>query len=274
MTIASRRVLEDPLLRTNPLSVRLAARARTLRSQTAGLAAGYLQGNLIAIPSGLAADFHRFCDLNRKPCPLLAVAGPGDPHLPTLGSDIDIRTDIPRYRVWRDGVIVDELLDVTDLWHDDLVAFILGCSFSFEEALAAEGLTPKHVVAGTNVPMYRTNISCTPAGPFSGPLVVSMRPYRPHDAIRVREITSQFPLAHGAPVHVGDPQRIGIQDLARPDYGEPIEVASDEIPLFWACGVTPQAVIEHARLPFAITHAPGCMLVTDILSAECSSAVS
>lgn len=256
--------LDEPLRRADPRAVRLAARVGTLRGQTAGLAAGFLQGNLIAVPSALAPDFHRFCYLNPRPCPLLAVAGPGDPSVPALGADIDLRTDLPRYRVWRDGIVVEERFEVSDVWQDDLVAFILGCSFSFEEALATEDLCPKHIVAGTNVSMYRTTIACAPAGPFQGPLVVSMRPYLPSDVDRVVAITSRFPLAHGAPVHVGDPGKIGIQDLASPDYGDPVELSSDEVPLFWACGVTPQAVIARMRIPFAITHAPGCMLVTDV----------
>jgi uncharacterized protein YcsI (UPF0317 family) len=256
--------IDEPLRRAHPRVVRLAARERTFRGQTAGLAAGFLQGNLIAVPSALAPDFHRFCYLNPRPCPLLAVAGPGDPSVPALGADIDLRTDLPRYRVWRDGVAVEDRVDVSDCWQDDLVAFILGCSFSFEEALAAEGLCPKHVAAGTNVAMYRTTIECASAGPFHGPLVVSMRPYPASEVSRVVEITSRFPLAHGAPVHVDDPAKIGIRDLSSPDYGEPVEVAPGEVPLFWACGVTPQAVIARMRIPFAITHAPGCMLVTDV----------
>jgi uncharacterized protein YcsI (UPF0317 family) len=245
-------------------AIRLAARVGVLRGPTAGLAAGFLQANLVAVPRSLAADFHRFCDLNPKPCPLLAVAGPGDPSLPTLGDGIDIRTDVPRYVVWRDGAPVEDRDDVTDLWRDDLVAFLLGCSFSFEQALAAEGLSPRHVLAGTNVSMYRTSVDCAAAGPFRGPLVVSMRPYRPDEVDRVVAITSRFPLAHGAPVHIGDPATIGIRDLSVPDYGDPVEIGVEEVPVFWACGVTPQAVIAHSRVAFAITHAPGCMLVTDL----------
>jgi uncharacterized protein YcsI (UPF0317 family) len=219
---------------------------------------------LIALPSPLAEDFRRFCELNPKPCPLLAVGNPGDASVPALGADIDLSRDLPRYRVWRDGAVVDEPFDVTELWRNDLVAFLLGCSFSFEEALAAEGLCPKHITAGTNVSMYRTNIACAAAGPFHGPLAVSMRPYPLGDVNRVIEITSRFPMAHGAPVHVGDPETIGIRDLSSPDYGDPVDVGADELPLFWACGVTPQAVIAQIRIPFAITHAPGCMLVTDL----------
>jgi len=254
----------DSLQRGDPHAVRRAARTGVLRGPTTGLAPGFHQANMIVLPRALAEDFHRFCDLNPKPCPLLAVGNAGDPSVPALGTDIDLRTDLPRYRVWRDGIAVDERFDIKDLWQDELVAFLLGCSFSCEEALAAEGLRPKHVTAGTNVSMYRTTVECTPAGVFQGPLVVSMRPYPTGEVNRVVEITARFPLAHGAPVHVGDPAAIGIRDLSSPHYGDPVDVGRGEVPMFWACGVTPQAVIARMRIPFAITHAPGSMLVTDL----------
>jgi uncharacterized protein YcsI (UPF0317 family) len=254
----------DSLRRADAQAVRRAARTGVLRGPTTGLAPGFHQANMIVLPCALAEDFHRFCDRNPKPCPLLAVGTAGDASLPALGTDLDLTTDLPRYRVWRDGIAVDERFDVQDLWRDDLVAFLLGCSFSCEEALAAAGLRPKHVTAGTNVSMYRTSIECAPAGAFRGPLVVSMRPYPAGEVDRVADITSRFPLAHGAPVYVGDPTTIGIRDLSSPDYGDPVDIGSDEIPMFWACGVTPQAVIARMRIPFAITHAPGCMLVTDL----------
>jgi uncharacterized protein YcsI (UPF0317 family) len=256
----------------NPASVsparaaRLAARAGELTGPTAGLARGYMQGNLAILPADYAADFLRFCHLNPKPCPLIGVSGPGDPGIPSLGADLDIRTDLPRYRVWRQGELVEEPADIVRWWRPDLVAFVLGCSFSFEEALMEAGVPVRHIELGSNVPMYRTNVECAPAGPFAGPLVVSMRPLKPADAIRAVQITSRFPAVHGAPVHLGLPELIGIRDIARPDYGDAVPVAADELPVFWACGVTPQAVIAAARLPFAITHAPGCMLVTDQLN--------
>ncbi|MFS2168293.1 putative hydro-lyase, partial [Variovorax sp. Varisp62] len=178
---------------------------------------------------------------------------------------IDIRTDLPRYRVWRDGELVDEPTDVRALWRDDLVSFVIGCSFTFEHALMAEGIALRHVAQGRNVAMYRTSIETVPAGPFHGPMVVSMRPLRAADAIRAVQITSRFPAVHGAPVHIGDPALIGIRAIGVPDYGDAVEVMPDELPVFWACGVTPQAVLAAARLPFAITHAPGAMLVTDLL---------
>ena len=246
------------------LEVRLQARSGRLTGPTAGLAPGYVQGNLAILPKDLAADFLRFCHANPKPCPVIGVSNPGDPTIPALGADLDIRTDLPRYRVWRDGEVVDEPADVRSWWRDDLVAFVIGCSFSFEEALLADGLPIRHISCGVNVPMYRTSIPTVPAGPFHGPLVVSMRPLKPADAIRAVQITSRFPSVHGAPVHLGLPELIGIRDLARPDYGDPVPVEADELPVFWACGVTPQSVIAAARPAFAITHAPGAMLVTDL----------
>jgi uncharacterized protein YcsI (UPF0317 family) len=198
----------------------------------------------------------------------VAVSEPGDPRLPALGADLDVRTDVPRYRVWRHGEIVEEPLDVTHVWRDDLVTFAIGCSFSFEEALMAAGIEVRHVACGTNVPMYRTNIDTVPAGPFAGPMVVSMRPMKAADAIRAIQITTRFPSVHGAPVHLGDPAEIGIADLSRPDYGDPVEIRKGELPVFWACGVTPQSVIVRARPEFCITHAPGHMLVTDRLNTE------
>ena len=234
------------------------------------MATGYVQGNLAILPADLAADFLRFCQLNPKPCPLIGVSAPGDPRLPELGADLDIRTDLPRYRVWRDGELVDEPYEITRYWRDDLVAFVIGCSFSFEEALIEDGIPLRHIACGTNVPMYRTSIACRPAGRFAGPLVVSMRPLKPADAIRAIQITSRFPTVHGAPVHIGKPELIGIRDLSRPDYGDPVEVRDDELPVFWACGVTPQAVIAAMRPAFAITHWPGAMLVTDLKNTRLS----
>src|SRR4051812_226380 len=231
---------------------------------TAGLAAGNVQANLAILPKAYAHDFLRFAMSNPRPCPVLAVSEPGDPRLPSLGEDLDIRTDLPRYRVWRGGELIEEPAEVSHVWRDDLVSFALGCSFSFEHALVEEGIELRHMTCSSNVPMYRTNIQCRAAGPFAGPLVVSMRPLKPSDAIRAVQITSRFPSVHGAPVHLGLPQSIGIADLAKPDYGDAVPVAADEIPVFWACGVTPQAVISAAKVPFAITHAPGLMLVTDL----------
>jgi len=249
-----------------------AARAPMRRGEwvthTSGLADDLVQGNLVILPESLAADFLRYCRHNPRPCPLLAMGRPGDPSLPELGDDIDVRTDLPRYRVWRGGELVGEPAELGDLWRDDFVAFVIGCSFSFEWALRAEGVPLRHVELGRNVAMYRTNVATVPAGPFHGPMVMSMRPLRAADAIRAVEITARFPAVHGAPMHLGDPALIGIADLAAPDYGDAVELRADELPVFWACGVTPQAAIAAARPDFCITHAPGAMLVTDLLNVQ------
>ncbi len=246
-------------------------RAGDFCGATAGLAPGNVQANLVILPKALAHDFLRFAQANPKPCPVLAVSEPGDPRLPSLGQDLDIRTDLPRYRVWRRGELVDEPIEVGTVWRDDLVSFALGCSFSFEQALIDDGIPLRHIAAGVNVAMYRTNIACAPAGPFAGPLVVSMRPFKPADAIRAIQITSRFPSVHGAPVHVGVPHAIGIGNLNKPDYGNSVAVEDDELPVFWACGVTPQAVIAEVKPEFCITHAPGSMLITDLRNARLAS---
>jgi uncharacterized protein YcsI (UPF0317 family) len=244
-----------------------AARARIRRGEhvgpTAGLAPGMVQGNIAILPADWADEFLRFCLLNPKPCPVLAVGEKGDPMLPSLGADIDIRSDVPRYRVMRDGQEIAAPTDIREYWRDDLVTFVLGCSMSFEWPLLEAGLRLRHVELGTTVPMYRTSIATAPTTRFRGPLVVSMRPYQPADAIRAVQITSRFPSVHGAPVHLGLPGGIGIRDIGRPDYGDSIPVHADELPVFWACGVTPQAVIAEVKPPFFISHFPGCMLITD-----------
>lgn len=256
---------------SDPAQVRSRIRRGEHASFTSGLAAGRVQGNIAILPQALAADFLLYCQRNPKPCPLLAVSEPGDPMLPTLGFDIDIRTDVPQYRVWREGVLTDEPTNIGNLWRDDLVTFVIGCSFSFEEALLQAGLPLRHIAQNRNVAMYRSNIATQSAGVFSGPMVVSMRPMKPADAIRAVQITSRFPNVHGAPVHLGDPALIGIADLASPDYGDAVEVMNDEIPVFWACGVTPQAAISQAKPAFCITHAPGMMLVTDLFNEQMAS---
>jgi uncharacterized protein YcsI (UPF0317 family) len=254
------------------LAVRLAARSGELGGCTAGMADGFVQGNLAIFPERLADDFRLFAERNPKSCPVIGESRPGSREIPELGLDLDIATDIPMYRVWRGGEMVEERADVADLWRDDLVAFVIGCSFSFEAAMTEAGLPLRHVERGTHVAMYRTSIACAPAGPFAGPMVVSMRPLTPAQAIRAVEITSRYPRVHGSPVHIARPDLIGIADLDRVDYGDPVPVGPDEIPVFWACGVTPQSVIAAARPDFAITHAPGCMLVTDRLNTEFATA--
>ncbi|HXE22984.1 MAG TPA: putative hydro-lyase [Rhodoferax sp.] len=253
---------------TKASEVRGEIRTGRWRDHTSGLAPLNVQGNVVILPANLASDFLRFCQRNPKPCPLLAVSEPGDPMLPTLGADIDIRSDVPRYRVWRDGELADEPADIAALWQSDLVTFVLGCSFSFEHALIEAGIELRHVRQGKNVAMYRTNIPTAPAGPFHGPLVVSMRPMKAADAIRAVQVTSRVSAVHGAPVHLGNPALIGITDIARPDFGDPVAIEPDELPVFWACGVTPQAVVMAARPGFCITHAPGYMLITDWLNRD------
>ncbi|MDR7486907.1 MAG: putative hydro-lyase [Armatimonadota bacterium] len=243
-------------------------RAGRWRHPTAGLAPGYLQANLVVVPQSAAAAFRLFCERNPKPCPLLEVTSPGDPEPRATAPGADLRTDVPRYRIYQDGEVIEERDDLRDLWRPDLVAFLLGCSFTFEDALQRAGLPIRHLERGCNVPMYVTNRPCYPAGPFAGPLVVSMRPFAAKDIPLVVEITGRYSLAHGAPVHVGDPAALGIEDLGRPDYGDPVPVASGEVPVFWACGVTPQAVARKARLPLMITHAPGHMFITDLEAQE------
>ncbi|WP_288582204.1 putative hydro-lyase [uncultured Methylobacterium sp.] len=249
-------------------AARLACRSGAITGCTAGIADGFVQGNLAVLPADLAGEFLLFAQRNPKSCPIIGVSAPGERRIPELGLDLDIATDIPGYRVWRDGEMVAERDEVADLWRDDLVAFVIGCSYSFEAAMAEDGLPLRHVEMGVRVPMYRTSIPCTPTGRFAGPMVVSMRPLTPAQAIRAVQITSRFPAVHGAPVHLGRPDLIGIADIAAPDYGDPVRIGEDEIPVFWACGVTPQSVIAAVRPPFAITHAPGCMLITDRRNSE------
>jgi uncharacterized protein YcsI (UPF0317 family) len=247
-----------------PIEFRHLVRAGDFRKPTAGVCGGYAQANLVILPAAHAHDFLRFAQRNPKACPLLAVGEPGAWNVPALGADLDLRTDVPGYYVYRDGELADTPASLESLWRDDLVAFAIGCSFSFEEMLLPAGIPLRHIEQDRNIAMYRTNIPNEAAGPFGGDMVVSMRPLKARDAIRAIQITSRFPAIHGAPVHLGDPRLIGIADLARPDYGDAVEVMADEVPVFWACGVTPQEAIRAARLPFVITHRPGYMLVTDI----------
>lgn len=253
------------------LAIRQAIRRGVFAAHTSGLAGGNVQGNVVILPKTDATDFLRFCHQNRKPCPVIAITEPGVSALKTLGSDIDIRTDVPRYHVWHDGQLTETPTDITHLWREDLVTFVIGCSFSFEQALIEAGVPIRHIEQERNVPMYKTSIATTTAGPFSGPLVVTMRPMKAKDVIRAIQITSRYPEVHGAPVHLGDPSLIGISDLSRPDYGDAVDVYGDEIPVFWACGVTPQAALAQARPSFCITHAPGAMLITDLLNNHLAS---
>jgi len=250
-----------------PAQVRAACRAGTLDRPTSGLAAGFVQANLMVVPREAAFDFLLFCQRNPKPCPIVEVVEAGSTE-PRCAPGADLRTDLPRYRVYRDGRLVEERKDVRDVWTDDLVAFLIGCSFSFEEALTEAGVPLRHVEACSNVPMYRTRVPTVPAGRFHGPLVVSMRPIPASQVALAVQVTGRYERVHGAPVHVGEPSALGIADVARPDFGDPVEIRPGELPVFWACGVTPQAVALASRLPFCITHAPGYMFVSDLTNAS------
>lgn len=248
----------------HPREARLEIRAGRWSAPTAGLSPGYAQANLVVLPQDLAYEFLLFCQRNPNPCPLLEVTDQGNPHPRRSAADSDLRTDLPRYRVYRDGILTDELSRISTLWRSDFVAFLLGCSFTFEAAMLRAGLPVRHLELSSNVPMYRTDIACQSAGRFAGPMVVSMRPVRSVDVPRAVQVTARYPLAHGAPVHIGDPAAIGIYDLARPDYGDAVPVGPNEVPVFWACGVTPQAVAQQVKPPLMITHAPGHMFITDL----------
>jgi uncharacterized protein YcsI (UPF0317 family) len=262
------------LFHPNPASVKTGRDARLQYrqgelapfTQTTGVAASYIQGSPVIIPAALALDFLTLCQRNPKPCPVIAISSKGDPSLPTLGANIDIRTDIGGYRVWRHGELMEEVADIRHLWRDDFVTFVIGCSYSFEDALLRDGLELRHHTESVCVPMYRTNIPLVSSGPFSGDVCVSMRPFKARDAIRAIEITSRFPLTHGTPLHLGDPTAIGIEDLSRPLVGDPVTIYPGEIPLFWGCGITPQYSLLSAKPEIAITHKPGCLLISDVLS--------
>lgn len=252
-------------------AIREQIRSGKYSGPTSGLAPGYVQANVVILPAQYAQDFTTFCLRNPQPCPLLAVSDVGNPNLPTLG-DIDIRSDVSAYRIFEDGQETAVATDITDLWQDDFVAFALGCSFSFEEALMEAGLPIRHYDTGKPNPVYISNVPTHPAGPFSGPMVVSMRPYSVKDTIRAIQITSRFPHTHGAPIHFGDPHAIGIDNLSEPDFdASPVPIYDGEIPVFWACGITPQMAIQQAKIPFCITHKPACMLITEIRNSELST---
>lgn len=256
--------LYDAMKQECPADLRGAIRAGRYRSHTAGLGAGYLQANLAIMPERWALDFMRFCQRNPKPCPISGVSDTGNPMMTTLGRGIDIRSDVPAYNIYRNGKLDGTVTDIAALWQDDFVAFALGCSFTFENALIRAGIPMWHIENDTTVPMFRSNIDTVPAGPFGGRMVVSMRAIPAGKVAAAAEISGRFPIAHGAPVHHGDPAAIGIADLSRPDWGDPAPVPEGHVPVFWACGVTPQVAIERAKLPICITHKPGHMLVTDV----------
>ncbi len=253
----------DQLAGLSAHDVRMALRSNSYSGHTAGLCTGRLQCNLVILPRAEGVDFERFCKENPVFCPLIAASAPGDTGLPSLGADIDLRRDLPLYFVYRPGQAVERVQDITALWRDDFMAFAVGCSFTFENALMRAGIDMRHVTEDVTVPMYRSNIATTPVGRFGGPAVVSMRPIPRDRADDVRRICAAFPHAHGAPVHIGDPSDIGIADIDAPDWGARVTIRDGEVPAFWGCGVTTQVALANAAPEIAITHAPGAMLVTD-----------
>lgn len=254
----------------NPDEARKLIRGQDWDNPTAGMANGFIQANLAILPKELAFEFLLFCQRNPKSCPIIDVTEPGSP-VPMLSApNADIRTDLPKYRVYKNGELAEELSDITSYWNDDMVAFLLGCSFTFEDALLKNNIPIRHIEENRNVPMYKTNIGCVGAGRFEGPMVVSMRPMTEKEAIRAVQVTSRFPSVHGAPVHIGNPEAIGINNIQRPDFGDPVTIKDGEVPVFWGCGVTPQAVAMHVKPEIMITHAPGHMFITDLKNEEFS----
>jgi uncharacterized protein YcsI (UPF0317 family) len=247
-----------------PEELRAIARRGEWRGSTGGQCPAYQQANLVILPKEAAAEFAAFCTRNPKPCPLIEITPPGDPEPARSAPGADIRTDLPGYRVYRHGELVEKRSEIRDLWRDDLVAFLLGCSLTFEHALIEAGVGVRNVELGTLVPMFVSSLACRPAGRFHGFQVVTMRPIPERQVQLARDVTARYPHAHGAPLHIGDPGAIGISDPGRPDYGDPVEIRPGEVPVFWACGVTPQAVALESRLELMITHEPGIMFLTDL----------
>ncbi len=247
-----------------PKDVRARIRKGEIQSPTAGMSAGYAQANLVVLPKELAYDFLLFTQRNSKSCPVLEVSDTGSRALPGIAPGADIANDIPKYRVYENGIMTGEYTSVAHLWRDDFVSFLIGCSFSFESELIEAGIEVRHITEGCNVPMYTTNIECEPAGIFSGRMVVSMRPIPYGQIVKAVTVTGALPKVHGTPIHIGDPGMIGIEDVNRPDFGDSVTIKQGEVPVFWCCGVTPQSVIMNTKPKFCITHAPGHMLITDI----------
>ncbi|MBB6450852.1 uncharacterized protein YcsI (UPF0317 family) [Geomicrobium halophilum] len=239
-------------------------RCGEMKSPTSGLASGFTQANLVILKKAFAFDFLLFCQRNPKSCPVLDVTDVGSAFARKFAPGADVRTDIPKYHIYKGGTFVEEVTDITEHWQDDMVAFLLGCSFTFEEALLANGIGIRHNEEGCNVPMYRTNIPTEPAGIFHGPMVVSMRPIAKDQVVRAVQVTSRFPDVHGGPVHIGDPDFIGISNMDEPEYGEAVSIQEGEVPVFWACGVTSQSVALASKPDLMITHAPGHMFITDV----------
>lgn len=253
-----------PIDARHPKEIREEIRRGKYTGVTAGLGQGYVQANLVVLPKEQAYDFLLFCQRNPRPCPLIEVTDAGSSEPVGVAPGADLRTDVPKYRFYRNGELAEEVTDITPYWREDLVAFLLGCSFTFEWALLDAGVPMRHIEEGRNVAMWRTSIACRPAGCFRGPMVVSMRPIPAELVPKAVTVTARFPMAHGTPVHIGDPEAIGIKDLDHPDWGDPGIFRPGDVPVFWACGVTPQAVALASKPPFVITHSPGHMFLTDL----------
>ena len=251
-----------------PIDVRHLIRKGEITVPTSGMCAGYAQANLAIMPKDIAYDFLLFTQRNPKPCPILEVTDAGEKYLKDIAEDCNIFTDFPKYRIYKKGELVDECTDVTKYYRDDLVSFLIGCSFSFESELIDAGIEIRHNTMGCNVPMYITDIQCKPAGMFNGPMTVSMRPIPYEQVVRAVTVSATMPRVHGAPIHIGDPSAIGIKDINKPDFGDPVIIKDGEVPVFWPCGVTPQSVLMNVKPDFVITHAPGHMLITDIKNAD------
>jgi len=264
-------VMKDGVDRSAAHNFRIKVRNQEHKGVTSGCVPGFVQANFVALRKKDAYDFLMFCLRNPKPCPLLAVTDPGSGNPGVIAPSSDVRTDIPKYKVFRNGKVSEYLDDISHLWTEDMVGFLLGCSFSWEAVLEKQNLAPKNVREGKNVSMYKTSIPNVKSGPFQGKLVVSMRPYDPSCLKKIEDITEAYPGAHGGPVHWGDPSAIGVHEVAAPDFGDPVQIAENEVPVFWACGVTPQVALDEAGLDLAITHAPGHMFVTDITDTELES---
>jgi len=248
----------------SPAAVRQLIREEKITGQTSGMCAGFAQANLAIVPKEYAYDFLLFTQRNPRPCPVLEVSDVGSRILKKIAAGADIATDIPKYRIYENGELTGEYTNVEKFWRDDLVSFLIGCSFSFEAELLEIGVPVRHIEENRNVPMFITNIACEPAGIFTGNMVVSMRPLPPDQIVRATLSTGSMPAVHGAPIHIGDPAVIGIKDVMKPDFGDAVTINPGEVPVFWPCGVTPQAALMATKPPFAITHAPGHMLITDV----------
>lgn len=252
----------------DPVQVRQLIRQEQITGQTSGMCPGYAQANLVVLPKEYAYDFLLFTQRNPKSCPVLEVSEEGDRLLRKIAPDADIATDIPKYRIYENGVLTGEYTNVDKFWRPDLVSFLIGCSFSFESELLDAGIEVRQISLGCNVPMYITNIECEPAGIFSGKMVVSMRPIPYEQIVKAVTVTGQMPRVHGTPIHIGDPSVIGITDIGKPDFGDAVPIYPGEVPVFWCCGVTPQSVVMNVKPSFCITHAPGHMLITDVKNTE------